>query len=366
MRIALPQHYMFGAMNVVRQELDRAHRRATSPSDPGRRARTRVALGKILDLELAIMLHTYREDLLAQQARSERLATFGQLVGSIGHELRNPLGVIETLALHPARAHRGGRARDEAPRSHRRAGRRRQPDHLRPARHDPRPAARRASASRWRRCVGARPRAFTPPPGCRSPSTRRRGSTVRGDPVQLRQVFVNLLENAVQAPSREASSGSRPGPTDGRVALDVEDDGPGRSPSRSGERLFEPLITTKAHGIGLGLALVKRIVERHGGSIAYEPGPGGGARFIVRTPGRREAMRRYLLRRRQPGLRGEPRRDPARPGRDCDIGESGAEALGAGADARASTRSSPTCACPAWAARSWSTPSADPIPALPP
>ena len=56
----------------------------------------RTALGKILDLELAIMLHTYRDDLLAQQARIERLSTFGQLVGSIGHDLRNPLGVIET------------------------------------------------------------------------------------------------------------------------------------------------------------------------------------------------------------------------------------------------------------------------------
>ena len=42
------------------------------------------------------MLHTYREDLIAQQARTERLATFGQLIGSIGHELRNPLGVIES------------------------------------------------------------------------------------------------------------------------------------------------------------------------------------------------------------------------------------------------------------------------------
>ena len=56
----------------------------------------RGALGKALDIELAIMLHTYREDLLAQQSRVERLSTFGQLVGSIGHELRNPLGVIET------------------------------------------------------------------------------------------------------------------------------------------------------------------------------------------------------------------------------------------------------------------------------
>ncbi len=95
-RIALPQHYMFGAMNVLRAGVQRGHRRALPR--PARRSWTAVrgALSKILDLELAIMLHTYREDLLAQQARTERLSTFGQLVGSIGHELRNPLGVIET------------------------------------------------------------------------------------------------------------------------------------------------------------------------------------------------------------------------------------------------------------------------------
>ena len=60
------------------------------------------------------MLHTYREDLLAQQARVERLSTFGQLVGSIGHDLRNPLGVIET-SLYILRGRR--RARTSAPRS---------------------------------------------------------------------------------------------------------------------------------------------------------------------------------------------------------------------------------------------------------
>src|SRR5437868_4753552 len=93
--ISLPQHYMFGAMNVLRQELntiiDQTYR-----DRPEELRTARVALGKILDLELAIMLHTYREDLLSQRARAERLATFGQLVGSIGHELRNPLGVMES------------------------------------------------------------------------------------------------------------------------------------------------------------------------------------------------------------------------------------------------------------------------------
>src|SRR5262249_17947775 len=92
-RIALPQHYMFGAMDVVRQEM----LAGIVPAFRGADAHTvRGALDKILDLELAIMLHTYREDLIAQQAKHERLATFGQLVGSIGHELRNPLGVIES------------------------------------------------------------------------------------------------------------------------------------------------------------------------------------------------------------------------------------------------------------------------------
>jgi signal transduction histidine kinase len=90
--IDLPQHYMFAAMNVVREELGKVAATAATID----RAATREALDKVLDLELAIMLHTFREDLLAKAARSERLATFGQLVGSIGHELRNPLAVMET------------------------------------------------------------------------------------------------------------------------------------------------------------------------------------------------------------------------------------------------------------------------------
>jgi signal transduction histidine kinase len=48
-------------------------------------------------------------------------------------------------------------------------------------------------------------------------------------------------------------------------------------------RLFEPLVTTRQKGVGLGLALVKRIVERHGGRVSYEP-RGKGARFVVRLP----------------------------------------------------------------------------------
>src|SRR5262245_37913279 len=66
-RIGLPQHYMFGAMNVIRLELVRVARLfSDSLSEENR---VRAAIDKILDLELAVMLHTYREDIIAQQAR---------------------------------------------------------------------------------------------------------------------------------------------------------------------------------------------------------------------------------------------------------------------------------------------------------
>src|SRR5436853_7727964 len=86
---------MLGAMNVMRQQPNGVIDQ-TYIEQPARLRKSRVAVGKILDLELAVMLHTYREDLLSQQARAERLSTFGQLIGSIGHELRNPLGVMES------------------------------------------------------------------------------------------------------------------------------------------------------------------------------------------------------------------------------------------------------------------------------
>ena len=71
------------------------------------------------------------------------------------------------------------------------------------------------------------------------------------------------------------------------VELAVEDSGPGVDVEVR-RRLFEPLVTNKTNGIGLGLALVKRIVTRHGGDVAYAPRDGGGARFVVRLPARTE------------------------------------------------------------------------------
>jgi signal transduction histidine kinase len=107
------------------------------------------------------------------------------------------------------------------------------------------------------------------------------------DPDQLRQVTFNLLANAAQA-IREARRGGtvrvscEPG-LDGGVVLSVADDGPGIPPAEAA-RIFTPFFTTKPSGTGLGLAVVQRIVDGHGGSVAVDPAPGQGARFTVRLP----------------------------------------------------------------------------------
>lgn len=281
-RINLPQHYMFGAMNVLRLEMDAV----LESHFAGREhdlARARRALEKIIDLELAVMLHTYREDLAEQQRRTERLSTFGQLVGSIGHELRNPLGVIETsLFILKNRL-------PEDQRVHKHIGRIEEQvtvanqiitnllDLIRDRPLNALPVGLNGVLAASVEAVGR-------PPGV---SVEVEGVSglpqVKGDAIQLRQVFVNLVENAVHAASPEGRVRVVGEVEDGQVCVSVEDTGLGVS-EEIRRRLFEPLITSKEKGIGLGLALVKRIVERHRGTIRYEPRGNTGARFVVRLP----------------------------------------------------------------------------------
>jgi signal transduction histidine kinase len=280
-RIDLPQHYMFGAMNVVREELSLRIDRLW-PGDPARQERTRAALGKVLDMELAIMLHTYREDLVSRATRSERLATFGQLVGSIGHELRNPLGVIESsLFLLRGRTGDDDRAKKHLDRIGEQVRLSNQiiTGLLDMVRDRPLPRQTVEVAA----LLGRAGDAVARPPGVSLTTDAPDGLAVRGDPVQLGQALVNLLTNAVQAVGAGGAIRLAARAEGGLVALDVEDDGPGVDEAVRG-RIFEPLITTKEHGNGLGLALVKRVAERHGGSVAHEPRAGGGTRFTLRLP----------------------------------------------------------------------------------
>ncbi len=280
-RISLPQHYMFGAMNVIRRELNAVIDEAYL-QEPDKLARARQALGRILDIELAIMLHTYREDLLAQQARVERLSTFGQLVGSIGHDLRNPLGVIESsVYILRGRIGQDDRAKKHLDRIGEQLGVANGiiTNLLDMIRNRPLTKERVALGDLVQGACDSVQR----PEEVHVGVVGIDGLEVNGDAVQLRQVFVNLVTNAVEAaaPAGEVTvRGARVGDT---VEIAVEDTGPGVDPATA-RRLFEPLITTKEKGIGLGLALVKRIVERHDGTVGYQPRGTGGARFTVRLP----------------------------------------------------------------------------------
>lgn len=279
-RIALPQHYMFGAMNVLREEMY-AHLQTQLP--PEQQLPAVSALTKIVDLELAIMLHTYREDLLSQQARVERLSTFGQLVGSIGHELRNPLGVIETsLFILKQRMGTDERVVKHAERIGQQLGIANDIitkllDLIRD-----RPLSRELIAIGP--LIDEARAAVSVPPEVRVEVTIP-GSTpqLQGDAVQLRQVLVNLIENAVSAVGAKGEVHVCVEQALNTLKISVQDTGPGVDPSIR-RRLFEPLVTTRQKGIGLGLALVKRIVEGHGGSISYHSREGGGASFVVALP----------------------------------------------------------------------------------
>lgn len=281
-RIALPQHYMFGAMNLLRRELDAIVDRVRG-GEPEALRDARVGVDKILDLELAIMLHTYREDLIAQQKQHERLATFGQLVGSIGHELRNPLGVIESsLYILDSRVGEDERAKKHVVRIG---------EQLRVANGiitalldmiRDRPLQRETVL--LADALSSVLQSLPVPPSTRVIVEGVEGlPPIEADPSQIRQVFANLVENALHAAGDEGEV-KVSGRIDGElVELAVEDSGPGVD-TQTLRRLFEPLVSTKARGIGLGLALVRRIAARHGGTVAYEPRAGRGARFVVRLP----------------------------------------------------------------------------------
>jgi two-component system sensor histidine kinase HydH len=104
------------------------------------------------------------------------------------------------------------------------------------------------------------------------------------DRVRMEEVLVNLLRNA-----REASPAEKPVEVtlglrgERSLAIEVRDHGPGIEPGEE-ERVFEPFYTRRAKGTGLGLALARRIVEGHGGTITAHNHPDGGAVFSVRLP----------------------------------------------------------------------------------
>ena len=220
-----------------------------------------------------------------QLVRQERLAAIGELASTIGHELRNPLGVISN-AVFLLRKDFGPNPGEAAAR------------HLETAEREVSAATVIVSDllefTRQRQPVLAEVDvvalvdevlAILPPPTGvvvdRAPVT---GAVVAPlDRDMMRQVLLNLVGNGYQAMPAGGRLTVGVAAHDGAVTVSLADTGPGVEAGAK-DRLFEPFFTTKSHGVGLGLSVCKRIVEAHGGQIQVDSEPGEGARFTVALP----------------------------------------------------------------------------------
>jgi signal transduction histidine kinase len=106
---------------------------------------------------------------------------------------------------------------------------------------------------------------------------------LEGDEGMLQDVFLNLFLNAAQAMKGEGTIRVTVRAGNETVEVDVEDHGPGIPPDAR-ERLFEPFFTTRHRGTGLGLPIVKRDIEAHGGDVTITCPEGGGTRVTVSLP----------------------------------------------------------------------------------
>lgn len=221
--------------------------------------------------------------------RAERLAALGRVAAALAHEIRNPLGSIagsiDIIAEAPGLGEDERRLcaiiRTETGRLNDLVSDMVNLARPRPPTFDLVDAARTASdvvrlARRVRQGDQEVPIEYLGPESL----------PIVADGGQLRQVIWNLVRNAVQATgAAEPVTVTVAGLDGGGVRIEVVDHGAG-IPAEMRGRIFDAFVTTRSQGLGIGLALVKQIVDAHGGSIEVSDSAGGGTTFSVSLPAR--------------------------------------------------------------------------------
>ena len=244
--------------------------------------------GTLEDIHEQRVAEEATREVQAELVHVSRLSAMGAMASVIAHDLNQPLtaaaGYIRGCKwLVPADDELIS-ALDEADRSIVRASE----------------IVRRMREFVSRGTVDCRPERLTPliEDACRLalPDAAMRGITHRLKPggdfevmvdrVQIQQVLVNILRNAVEAmkdqPRREILVVTRPG-KNGHCEVAVADTGRGLSPDTS-DQMFDPFYTTRSEGMGLGLSISRMIVEAHGGTIWGKPREGGGTTIAFTLP----------------------------------------------------------------------------------
>jgi two-component system sensor histidine kinase HydH len=231
------------------------------------------------------------EHIQAEARRSERLAALGQLSAGLAHEIRNPLGVIKGSAemlnqklesSNPLASELAGYISTEVNRLSSLVTR--FLDFARPQHLDRSPQPVDKIVDRALKAVAA------PWDGPKINVEREYAAGLPNVPLDenfAEQVFINLAQNAYDAmldggTLRVAIAAARRDRSDG-VEVRFTDTGPGVAPEMR-EQIFNPFVTTKQKGVGLGLSIVSKIVDDHGGVLRLEAASGPGACFSVFFP----------------------------------------------------------------------------------
>jgi signal transduction histidine kinase len=279
--IGLDQVYTNVALSRLRTGLVRSLHESWN-GDLGALQQAVRSLNKLLDLDLAIIEDAYQAEYVARLQRTERLATLGQIAAGVAHELRNPLNVVKTSVYYLLNA------RNPSPEK--------QADHLRRIERNveladnvitslsnfarmPMPNLRPVPVeSMVQEALEINPSGDLVevttefPPG--SPHAL-------GDGDQLRIALGNLIRNARDAMPQGGRLMISCRAGGGLIELSVADTGVGIPPGDL-TRIMEPLYSTKARGLGLGLAIARSIVEKNQGSLHVTSELGRGSVFTIR------------------------------------------------------------------------------------